>query len=115
LKEICYTPESANKALFEVRKIVQRIVDLKNEVEGLEGQRRSELLDELSLQISKLNEKGIELKDLDQGLIDFPAKRFDENVYLCWKLGEPEVLYWHDLKSGFRGRRLLRPEELNAR
>jgi hypothetical protein len=115
LREICYTPESANKTLPDVREIVERIVELKKEIDQLAGTKRSEHIDELSLQISKLNERGIELKDLDIGLVDFPAKRFDEQVCLCWKLGEPEVLYWHDLKSGFRGRRLLRPEALKAR
>jgi hypothetical protein len=110
-----YTPEQANKALPEVIRIVSRIVELKNQIDSSEGYNRSEQMDELSLQISKLEEKGIELKDMDTGLIDFPAKRFDDKVYLCWKLGEPEVLYWHDLTSGFRGRRPLKPEVLKAR
>jgi len=66
-------------------------------------------MDRLSLLISKIQEKGVELKDADVGLVDFPALRFSEPVYLCWKLGEEEVLFWHG-SEGFRGRKPLRPE-----
>ena len=110
-----FTPEQANKMLPEVRLIVKRIVGLNKEIPLLIGMTRSKSIDELSLQITKLAERGIELKDANIGLIDFPAKKFDERVYLCWKLGEPEVMYWHDLQAGFRGRRLLKPEPLKAR
>ncbi len=109
-----FTPEQANKMLPEIRLIVKRIVELNKEIPSLAGTKRNGAVDELSLQITKLAEMGIELKDVEVGLIDFPAKRFDEKVYLCWKLGEPEVLYWHDLQSGFRGRRLLKPEPLKS-
>ena len=109
-----FTPEQANKALPEVRLIVKRIVELNKEIPTLAGMKRNEAVDMLSLQIAKLADRGIELKDLNVGLIDFPAKRFDEKVYLCWKLGEPEVMYWHDLHSGFRGRRLLKPEPIKS-
>jgi hypothetical protein len=110
-----FTPEQANKMLPEVRLLVNRIVELNKEIPSLAGVRRNQSVDELSVKISKLEQMGIELKDPDLGLIDFPAKRFDEKVYLCWKLGEPEVIYWHDLRSGFKGRRLLKPELLRAR
>lgn len=110
-----YTPEQANKVLPEVSRIVSRIVELKSQIDSSKDYNRSRQVDELSLEISKLEDKGIELKDMDTGLIDFPAKRFEEKVYLCWQLGEAEVLYWHDVTSGFRGRRPLRPEVLKAR
>jgi hypothetical protein len=110
-----FTPERANKMLPEVRVKVRRIVGLTKEIPSLYGIKRSQALDELGILITKLGDEGIELKDARIGLIDFPAKRFDEKVYLCWKLGEPEVLYWHDLSSGFRGRQLLKSELLKAR
>jgi hypothetical protein len=110
-----FTPEQANKMLPEVRIIIGRIVELNNEIPALIGRRRNESIDELTVQISKLEQMGIELKDATLGLIDFPAKRFDEKVFLCWKLGEPEVMYWHDLHSGFKGRRPLKPELLKAK
>ena len=53
---------------------------------------------------------GAQLKDLDQGLVDFFTNHGEELVYLCWKEGEDRIRYWHDLKSGFDGRRSL--EEL---
>ena len=53
---------------------------------------------------------GAQLKDLDDGLVDFFASRGEELVYLCWKEGEDRIRFWHDLESGFGGRRPL--EEL---
>ena len=50
---------------------------------------------------------GIVIRDVDRGLIDFPAIRDGEEVYLCWELGEDSVEYWHDLESGYGGRRQL--------
>lgn len=53
---------------------------------------------------------GAEVKDIDQGLVDFRHQRSGEVVYLCWRFGEARIGYWHDLKSGFAGRRPI--EEL---
>ena len=55
----------------------------------------------------ELRQLGVEPKDAFQGLVDFPAIMDDREVYLCWKLGEPEVLFWHDIKAGFAGRQAL--------
>lgn len=104
-----FTPEEANRALPEIRGLVVQVVELKKKIDLATERERSENMDRLSLLISKIEEKGAELKDADVGLIDFPAMRFSEPVYLCWKLGEEEVLYWHG-SEGFRGRKLLRPE-----
>jgi hypothetical protein len=54
--------------------------------------------------LRQLDDWDIELKDLSTGLIDFRAQREGREVYLCWKLGEPEVEYWHELDTGFAGR-----------
>ena len=48
-----------------------------------------------------------ELKDIEQGLIDFRTEREGREVYLCWKLGEPDIRWWHELDAGFAGRRPL--------
>ena len=53
---------------------------------------------------------GAIVKDLDDGLVDFPALRGGEEVLLCWRLGEDEVAYWHGLEEGFAGRKRLDPE-----
>ena len=54
--------------------------------------------------VRRLVEMGVQLKDVDRGLVDFPAWREDREVLLCWHLGEDAVRYWHDLESGFPGR-----------
>ena len=51
-----------------------------------------------------------ELKDPRLGLVDFPSERDGRTVLLCWRLGEPEVQYWHELDSGYAGRQPLSPE-----
>jgi hypothetical protein len=57
--------------------------------------------------VEELQELGVQIKDLDEGLIDFPALRGDEKVLLCWRLGEAEVAFWHTVEAGFAGRRPL--------
>jgi hypothetical protein len=57
--------------------------------------------------VEELRELGVEPKGAVEGLVDFPCRMDGRTVYLCWKLGEPEVLYWHDLDSGFAGRQPL--------
>ncbi len=55
----------------------------------------------------ELRRLGVEPKSATEGLVDFPAVVDGRRVYLCWKLGEPEVLYWHDLDAGYGGRQPL--------
>ena len=111
-----FTPEKANKVLSKVQVLVAKIVELKKDIDtSAEGRERSKLVDALRVNISKLEEQGIELKDMDLGLVDFPAMRYDEHVCLCWKLGEHEVSYWHTLNEGYRGRKPLKPEMTQVR
>ena len=59
----------------------------------------------LMLEIARL---GAEVKDPDRGLIDFRTTRRGREIYLCWQLGEGDrISYWHDLESGFSGRKLI--------
>ena len=55
--------------------------------------------------IEDLESTGVVLKGLDEGLLDFPAKRFDEEIWLCWKEGETEIKFWHEKDTGFIGRK----------
>jgi hypothetical protein len=55
---------------------------------------------------------GCLLKDLDIGLVDFPCRIGEREVYLCWKLGEPSIQFWHDLEEGFAGRKPLDKETI---
>jgi hypothetical protein len=57
--------------------------------------------------IGTIQELGVEIKDLEMGLVDFPAWREGRVVYLCWKLGEPTIAWWHELDTGFAGRQPL--------
>ncbi len=127
-----FTAEEANGALTEVRPLVERMVEQRRlHVEALERQEEleghirgngggippAELADtaaeverlarELAKVVDEIAALGAEVKDLDEGLIDFPALRRGETVLLCWKLGEDEIRYWHAVEDGFAGRRPL--------
>jgi len=127
-----FTPEEANAALPLVRVIVRDLVRLSGEL--IERRQRLALLvarhqpdssslyreelaqieeelekDTRRLQeyVEELRQLGVEPKSVTEGLVDFPATVDGRKVYLCWKLGEPEVLYWHDRHAGFQGRQPL--------
>jgi hypothetical protein len=127
-----FTPEEANAVLARVRPLVERMVDHRRaHVEALERQEELEgrirgngggippaqLADtaaeverhgrELARAVDDIAELGVEVKDLDEGLVDFPALHRGETVLLCWRLGEDEIRYWHSVRDGFAGRRPL--------
>jgi hypothetical protein len=127
-----FTPEEANDALAEVRPHVERMVEQRRaHVEALERQEELEVrirgngggippaelaeaaaevdrhARELARTVDDIVKLGVEVKDLDEGLVDFPALRGGETVLLCWQLGEDEVAYWHSQEDGFAGRRPL--------
>ena len=62
---------------------------------------------EVNSLIERVNDLGCEVKDIDEGLVDFRTEREGRDVYLCWKLGEPDICWWHELETGFAGRRPL--------
>ena len=74
---------------------------------GTPGKQVGEAFLEVRRILTELNEAGIVVRDVDRGLIDFPSVIDGEEVYLCWQLGEDEIAFWHDLESGFAGRRPL--------
>jgi hypothetical protein len=57
--------------------------------------------------VKRVQEMDCELKDIEQGLVDFRTEREGREAYLCWKLGEPDIRWWHELDAGFAGRRPL--------
>ena len=61
----------------------------------------------LYLAIERIRELGVLLKDLDQGLLDFPHERDGRVVFLCWHPPEERVMYWHEIETGYRGREPL--------
>ena len=79
------------------------------------GQKRAErdrLVAEIRDAVERVHETGCLVKDLDMGLVDFPSLRSGEEIYLCWKLGEEKIQYWHGLTEGYAGRKPLdEPQE----
>lgn len=129
-----FTVDDANRTLPLVRMIVQDIVELYNDLDrrrdrlvalrSRTGSKRrpddpyeAEIIqmelelesdvERLSSFIEELRKIGAELKDPATGLVDFPAVLNGREVYLCWRLGEPKVGFWHDLESGVAGRQVL--------
>jgi hypothetical protein len=74
---------------------------------GQPGKVVSEGFLELREAMLEFREREVVLRDLDRGLVDFPAMRGGKEVYLCWEEGEPEIGFWHDPEAGFGGRRPL--------
>lgn len=72
----------------------------------LEQQLR-QLAPRIAAGVRKISRLGVEIKDLEHGLIDFPSERDGRVVYLCWRLGEDRIAYWHETDDGFRGRQAL--------
>jgi hypothetical protein len=74
---------------------------------GEPGRLVSEAFLELQAAAAELDAVDIVVRDLDRGLVDFPALREGREVYLCWEEGEAEIGFWHDLDAGFAGRQPL--------
>lgn len=68
---------------------------------------RDEFASRVQESVSKILETGCVVKDVDEGLVDFPTMLHGEEVYLCWKLGERRIEFWHGLEEGFAGRKPL--------
>jgi len=135
-----FTVAEANSALHEVRPAVERLVTARARLRELEqaqgalvtaiggngaGYAASDLnmaqaefqrLAELAREgLERLNELGVIVKDLDAGLVDFPARRAGADVLLCWQAGEDLVAYWHPLDEGFASRKPIDWDEEEAR
>ncbi|HEX2919284.1 MAG TPA: DUF2203 domain-containing protein [Edaphobacter sp.] len=66
---------------------------------------RDKALQETQDTLSEIDEIGVQVKDLDKGLLDFPCAMEGKTILLCWKLGEKEIGYWHSEEEGFAGRK----------
>ena len=79
---------------------------------GAEERRRLRLrmqgvIDQMQAGVARIDELGVTLREIETGLIDFPALVTGRQVWLCWRLGEGDVAWWHELADGFGGRREL--------
>ena len=127
-----FTPDEANAALARVRPLVEQLVARRRDhvaalarQEELEGKIKGNgggippaelataaadvdsIARSLARLVDEIGEEGAQVKDLDEGLVDFPAVRRGETVLLCWRLGEDEIRYWHGLEDGVAGRQPL--------
>ena len=126
-----FTLEEARTHLEVLREVLPRIIEASREAEPLreqlmaaqraaasnghvqdsdiagKRQRLEQLAEVINKEIAELNDKGIEVKDLSRGLVDFPSEREGRVVYLCWMYGEGDIAYWHELDTGFPGRQPL--------
>ncbi len=121
-----FTLTAANEALPKVIEKYQSLQKQKQEVQKLEAQLNNQMSVSFNLQdyvaikqqlnsavtkfygaVEDLENTGVVLKSLEEGLLDFPSKRFEEEVWLCWKEGEKEIKFWHEKDVGFMGRKPL--------
>jgi hypothetical protein len=79
------------------------------------GRERAEAAVTVSLAFESLEELDVLVRDVDRGIVDFPTLMDGREVYLCWHVGEPEIGHWHELESGFAGRRPLDREARRSR
>ena len=90
--EMVTTRSTADRPDAEAERLQREVQELAAEIDGY---------------IGELTSLGIEFKDYERGLVDFPGEHRGRAVYLCWQLGEPEVRFWHDLDAGYLGRQPL--------
>lgn len=119
-----FTIASANEILPTVIEKFKKILKQKDEVIKIEQELEASLVtpstfenyvllkQKLNSSVTKLYQiiedlesTGVVIKSIDDGLLDFPSQRFDDEVWLCWKYGETEIKFWHEKDSGFNGRK----------
>ena len=119
-----FTLEQATAAVEAIRPIIRemleirhRIIDLQPEVwpviEKAVGNGGSQAASQATLEFERINQLAHEIqavggviKDLNSGLVDFPAVKDGREVYLCWKYGEQKIEFWHEIDSGFSDRQI---------
>jgi len=117
-----FTVDDANAELVELRERLPRLREARlgliasteriteavaSDGGGIAGSDWFQHQETLKAEVEYLADRGILLRDPDTGLIDFPAERDGEQVFLCWRLGEGDVAYYHGVHSGFSGRKPL--------
>ena len=120
-----YSVDEANAALLVIQPLMADIMRIRQHVlehqpeiwpviQKAAGNGGSKIASLIALEFGRLDDyvhqiqdMGVIIKDLDTGLLDFPALRNRHEVYLCWKFGEESVLFWHEIDDGFAGRQPL--------
>ncbi len=101
-----------DQAEHGLHKLIQRIMMMggitvdQMSVEGMKQMRQSSM-ERLKTALNEISETGVLVKDLDTGLVDFPTLLQGEEVYICWRLEEPDITHWHSVHEGVEGRRRI--------
>lgn len=98
--------ESVESGLSDLSRRIYLSGGMKVDISSVARQ-RAEMeshLERVRESVAEIDSIGVQVKDMDSGLLDFPCKLEEEVVLLCWKLGEPAIEHWHTVVSGFRGR-----------
>lgn len=114
LEELLPQVREARQRLIEQERALGRIVSQRADTNGFHMERETEAgklkgeaddaITTFRQLVQEVNDLGAEIKDPEQGLVDFRGLYEGREVYLCWRLGEPECAWWHDLDTGFAGR-----------
>lgn len=124
LHERHFTREEANAVLPRLKPLLRQLRNAKDELTdeeahdalseasagnggGEQGRQVGVAFLEVRRLLEVIEESGIVLRDIDRGLVDFPALIDQREIYLCWELGEDEIEFWHELGDGYRGRQPL--------
>jgi hypothetical protein len=101
------TIEQIEKELQDLRHRILLAGGLSVDVGALAARRveRDKAMQEIKDALAEVHAIGVQVKDLDLGLLDFPCAVEDQTVLLCWKVGEEKIEYWHGLEEGFKGRK----------
>ena len=117
LRELVQFKESYDSADADLDRINQRVtlaggmIVSREHVQQIRMQKDA-FARRLQASMEELQNTGCLLKDMDIGLVDFPTLYRDKEVYLCWKLGESGITFWHHVEDGYRGRRPIDSEFL---
>lgn len=129
-----FTVDEANRTAAEIRPRLERLVMKKREFDRIEKrmeilfvatsgaapenpdwlelrsleEKRRRLGESIGKGVQELHAKGVLVKDVDRGLVDFYSLMGDRLVFLCWQVSEPEVTHWHTLEEGFAGRQQIK-------
>lgn len=127
-----FTPQEASRLLPDVKIKLKEIMERKKVADATKSdieryslvgfdtrelaEKNQELemvVKDLMMKVSELEDLGLKVRDIDMGLVDFPAMRFGNTVFLCWRYGESDIEFWHAANEGFNGRKSLNAQVIS--
>ena len=121
-----YTPQQANNILPQIKLKFINILEIRKKIIKVQSELNEIVKNDLSMEdffnkknelnhlilslykeIENIESNGILIKTFEEGLLDFPSRRYEKEVWLCWKYGEEKIKFWHHKNEGFMGRKPL--------